>query len=140
MTNRPTRRVDRRDVRPGDVVRWGSGGRWALVAEAYACPNGLEWRLMWVFGAAAGHWVHNDPGVIPGWVDPRFNTHSLATALTVIAKDKDDAATDAARLGWAPETGQIEATPQAHASAILRALADGIEQGSVVDWALREHS
>lgn len=139
MVNKLTRRADRRDIVPGDVVRWGSGGRWALVVETDDRANGLGWRLMWAFGAAAGDWVDEEDRTVdmPGWVDPRTNGHSLATANTVIVKDRADAAKDAARLGWSRSGHKLD-SPSAWAVKLLRELADRIERGDMIKWEITE--
>lgn len=131
MSKRPTRRVDRRDIRPGDVIRWGQGGRWALVTQIRRSVIGLDWRLMWVFGHDAGHWVPTEPGTVEGWVDPRCNRHSLATALAVVAKHREDARGLWKQLRW---DDPRPTTDNEHAAALLRKLADLIDRGDMIKW------
>lgn len=97
MALRDVRSLAYEDVKLGDVVRWGSAGRWALVCEAE--PGGSWRRLRWVFGADAGNWVPDDFGREPGWVRLRDNRHCIARQCgRVTAKDKRDARRDAIAL------------------------------------------
>lgn len=98
MALRDVRSLAYEDVKSGDVVRWGSAGRWALVCEAE--PGGSWRRLRWVFGADAGEWVPDDFGrAKAGWVRLRDNRHSIARQYgRVTAKATLDALDDRARL------------------------------------------
>lgn len=84
------------EVRPGDVIRWGSGARWAIVCETDIGPSGFEARLRWAFGADAGQWVPSESGVIEGWVLLRSNEHALYRRHGGhTAKDRRNARSDA---------------------------------------------
>lgn len=124
MPNRSERTLSASEVRPGDVIRWGSRKRWALVQKVRKGPFWLTWVLVWAFGNDAGKpcTLHRDAHAEPG----------LYTA-----KDPLDARRVHELLGWS-ETGQKVASTSRHeAAALLRSLAVALDSGAAVEFEIK---
>lgn len=101
---KPIRYLTDKEVCPGDVIRWGTDARWAIVCEVdHDTPQGSLARLRWAFGKDRGVWV-SDPtaDLIEGWELLRANYHALHMRYGKhVAKDRRDAEKDAtAVLGY----------------------------------------
>lgn len=96
MTLRPIRTLSDAEVRPGDVIRYGTAGRWVIVCEVDDGPQGRMARMRYAFGANAGAWWDETHfGLIIGWARLDQNRHGLYRRHRKhSAKDRRSARTD----------------------------------------------
>lgn len=108
MALRPIKTLSDAEVSPGDVIRYGTAGRWMIVCEVDNGPQGYMARMRYAFGANAGEWWDETHfGLIIGWTRLDQNRHALYRRYgRHSAKDRRNARTDAiAVLGQAAAEG-----------------------------------
>lgn len=103
MALRPIRDLSDAEVSIGDVIRYGTAGRWVIVCDVDDGPQGHMARMRYAFGHdRGGWWDETHFGLIIGWARLDQNRHALYRRYGQhTAKDRRDAKNDAtAVLGY----------------------------------------